>query len=91
VANKREDLTLKWQVNTPALLEEILLNKSASALRIPLNIFGKLLAQVGERAAEINDPKLNALMCRLAIYSIADPYSPDYDRRKVESVYSLES
>lgn len=75
---------LVWRVNTPGLLREILdANPTASILEKPLNIFGKLLAAVGERAAELSDPKLNALMCRLAIYSISDPNSPDYNEEVV--------
>lgn len=54
--------------------------------QIPLNIFGKLLALVGERAIELNDPKLNALMCRLTIYTIADPESQDYDPETVRKI-----
>lgn len=78
---------LLWQVNTPGLLQEILDgNPSASILRKPLNIFGKLLAEVGERAAELDDPVLNDLMCRLAIYSIGDPYSADYDAARVAEI-----
>lgn len=68
-----------WRVHSPNLLGEILKNPGSGILSIPLNIFGKLLAEVGERAAELNDPKLNALMARLTIYSVADPTSPDYD------------
>lgn len=68
-----------WRVNTPQLLREVLQNNETSILSKPLNIFGKILAEVGERASELNDPKLNALMCRLAIYEVADPYHKNYD------------
>jgi hypothetical protein len=71
---------LEWRVCTPALLEEILNNKGCQILARPLQIFGHILAEVGERAAEINDPKLNALMCRLSIYAISNPYDPEYDK-----------
>lgn len=69
-----------WRVHTSKLLEEVLANTTCSVLAKPLNIFGKLLAKVGERAIELDDPKMNALMCMLTIYSCADPHSPDYDR-----------
>lgn len=79
-----------WRVNTTGLLNEILnANPTTYILEKPLNIFGKLLAAVGERAAELNDPKLNALMCRLAIYSVSDPNSPDYDAATVDKVLAL--
>lgn len=67
-----------WKVNTPGLLNEILLNPQCGILKIPLSIFKNILAEVAERAIELNDPKLIALMCRLALYEQADPYSKDY-------------
>ena len=71
--------TAQWRVNTPQLLKEIIGNNETAVLSKPLAIFGRILAEVGERAAEINDPKLNALMCRLAIYEVSDPYNANYD------------
>lgn len=76
-----------WKCHTPNLLKEILNCTGAAghALKIPLQILGLLLAQVGERAAQINDPELNALMLRLAIYSAGDPESPDYDKNALKN------
>ena len=71
--------TVQWRVNTPQLLKEIIGNNETAVLSKPLAIFGRILAEVGERASEINDPKLNALMCRLAIYEVSDPYNSNYD------------
>lgn len=71
--------TVQWRVNTPQLLKEIICNNETAVLSKPLSIFGHLLAEVGERASELNDKKLNALMCRLAIYEVADPYNENYD------------
>jgi len=70
---------VEWRVHTPLLLQEIVKNNNSSILRIPLSILGNLLSEVGERAAELNDPILNNLMLRLTIYSASDPTSPDYD------------
>jgi len=70
---------VQWRVNTPQLLKEIIGNNETAILSKPLSIFGRILAEVGERASELNDPKLNALMCRLAIYEVSDPYNPNYD------------
>ena len=71
---------LVWRVHTAKLLDEVLnSNPGMAIVNKPLNILGKLLAQVGERAAELNDPQLNALMCQLTIYTVADPHSSDYD------------
>ena len=70
----------RWRVHTPNLLDEIINGSGMGIYKQPIGIFGTILAEVGERAARINDPELNALMIRLAIYSIADPTSPDYDK-----------
>jgi hypothetical protein len=76
-----KDSGLQWRVNTPGLLKEIAqYSKEGFALRIPLQIFGDILFEVGQRAAELNDDQLNALMCRLAIYEISDPYNPNQDK-----------
>jgi len=75
-----------WKVHTANLLEEILVNNDCNILKVPLNIFGKLLYLVGERAAELNDDKLNALMLRLTIYEIADPENPNFNSKLVEEL-----
>jgi hypothetical protein len=72
-------IACEWRVHTYRLLKEIADNSGQPILQKPMAIFGKLLADVGERAAELNDPRLNALMLRLTIYTAADPESPDYD------------
>ena len=77
---------LYWKVNTAQLIKEILSNNETGVLSVPLTIFSRILAEVGERASELNDPKLNALMCRLAIYDVADPYSENYDKELVNSI-----
>lgn len=70
---------LQWRVNTPQLLKEIMDNNETQPLRIPIAAFGHILSDVGKRASELNDPELNSLMCRLAIYEISDPYSKEYN------------
>lgn len=62
-----------WKVHTPNLLQEILTNEGMGIMHKPLSIFGRLLAEVAERAAELNDPALNVLMLRLTLYDAADP------------------
>lgn len=76
----------QWKVHTANLLSEIANHSGQGILSIPLNVFGRLLFEVGERAAELNDPKLNALMCRLTIYEIADPLNPAYDPERVKQI-----
>lgn len=84
-----ETLNNAWKVHTPNLLKEIAQNTNQPILSKPINIFGRLLAEVGKEAIRINDAKLNALMCRLTIYSMADPESPDYDKKALDQVYKL--
>ena len=77
-----KDTKLEWKVNTPALLEEIVgcgLDKSMGILYRPVNILRNLLIEVADRAIQINDPELNILMLRLALYEEGDPYSKDYN------------
>lgn len=83
---KQNEMPMLWGVNTAQLLKEIILNNpSAWNLKIPLQIFGILLAELGEISAEINNPKLNAMMCRLAIYECADQYSENYNKELAEA------
>lgn len=87
-------IDLNWRVNTTSLLEEIVVNggPGIAIMRIPLSIFKSILGEVAERALELNDPKLNALMCRLALYEQSDPYSKDYNpeltRKTIEQFYN---
>lgn len=65
---------LHFNVHAVNLLEEIAdygLSKKMGILRIPLNLFQGLLAQVAQRATELNDPKMNILMLRLGLYEVA--------------------
>ena len=70
---------LKWKVHFPQLIKEVLSNKEMQVMSIPLTILSGLISEVAARASEINDDKLNSLMCRLALYSVSDPYDDDYD------------
>jgi len=83
---KRNDPHPQWKVHTPNLLKEILQCSGQTILEKPIQLLGVLLAEVGERAAELNDPKLNALMCKLTIYEIADPENPNFDPKAVRTI-----
>lgn len=78
--------SVNWKVHTPNLLKEILENDNMVIMNIPINIFGKLLFAVGSRAAKLNDPILNELMCRLTIYTVADPENDDYNPDVVRQI-----
>lgn len=74
---------IEW-VNAPKLLKESVDSKHTSIPTEPLAIFVRILAEVAERASRLNDPEMNALMCRLALYEIADPYNANYDQALCE-------
>lgn len=78
---------MEWRVNTAGLLREIIShNPTASILAKPIQIFGIILSEVGTRAAELNDPKLNKLMARLALYAETDPYDEHYSKEITETL-----
>lgn len=69
------------KVNIPSLFKEIVeYNKSTALFRHPLMITKGILGQVAERAIELEDPKLIALVMRLSLLSVSDPKSPDFDQ-----------
>jgi len=81
---------MKWKVATHSLFKEIIqTSKEGEAVRIPLNIMLDLLRQVAQRATELNDPKLNALMLRLALYDISNPDDPKYNPKLVEKYLKI--
>ncbi len=92
---KPKEKILSWRVNTTALFREIVegsTKNETEVFRQPLRILSSVLGEVAFRALELNDPKLNALMCRLALYEESDPYSPEYDEKAtdkaINSVYN---
>ncbi len=75
VTVEKSDDSLKWKVDTCALLKEIadnVIGINGGVLKIPLNIFKSLLWEVAERAIELNDKKLNKLMIRLSLYDMSN-------------------
>ena len=86
-----EKLNPRWRIHTGNLISEIINCSQESILTQPLRILAQTLVEVGERAIELNDPKLNALMCRLTIYSCADPHSPDFDPKLTKTTLDHEN
>lgn len=79
-------MSIMWKVHTPSLLNEVLNNKGAHVLAQPINIFANLLAAVAERAAELDDPKLNILMMRLTLYEQVDPAKHTF--KEIQAAYA---
>lgn len=61
---------LSFDVNTPQFLKEACENTNGGMYATCWNVFRNLIAQVAERATELNDPILNTLMIRLNLYEI---------------------
>ena len=61
---------LSFDVNTPQFLKEACEYVNGGMYAACWNVFRILLAQVAERATELNDPVLNTLMIRLNLYEI---------------------
>lgn len=78
--NVADKTGLYWKIHLPNMLQEIAQNGGPGVytLKIPLQILGSILYELGEVASEINNPQLNAIMMQLTIYSIADPESSEY-------------
>ena len=77
----------KWIIHTPRLFREIVRGSGMDIYRIPLQILAVIWPAL-ESASELNDPQLNALMCRLTVYEIADPECSGYDQKRCDEVYS---
>lgn len=77
---------LPWKVNTPQLLEEILTNKECWILQKPLTIFKGILVQLSQRAIELDDLELHAIMIRLGLYEICNPRSTEFNQKKSNAV-----
>ena len=65
------DQNLGFDVNTPQFLKEACEDANGGMYAVCYNIFKGLLAQVAERATELHDPVLDALMIRLNLYEVA--------------------
>jgi hypothetical protein len=72
--------TLTFRVDTMSLLNEIVdaaMDRNNGVLKIPINIFKNILGEVAERAIKLNDPELNILMLRLALYDTPQSEIPN--------------
>jgi len=85
------DYGMKFKTHTKNLLEEVTNCPGTSVLRIPLNILYSTLRDVAAHVNRVGDPELQALMCQLTMYSVADPEHPDYDQEQLDEVYKLAS
>ena len=77
-----------WKVHLPNLMKELIDHTNINVLTKPMVITCRIIDEIATRAAELNDPELNALMCRLTLYEIADPQSEAYDLKAVKSIYA---
>lgn len=80
------DVSNMWKVNTMQFLKEIANNPQCAILSQPINIFGRILYDIAERALELQDKKMIALCCRLSLYEQADPYSKEFDQKAMDKL-----
>jgi len=85
--NKKET-QLQFRSHVRNLFDEILSNmtRDTMAVKIPLKVTYGILQSVAQRASQLNDPILNELMMRLAMYDVTDPSSKNYDQKVVEEI-----
>lgn len=69
-----------WRSHIKSLFEEIIEygGSSVAACHTPLKLTFAILKEVAVRANELQDPKLNSLMARLALYEECDPKSKHF-------------
>lgn len=83
--------TLYFRVHAKNLLEEISENRQMSVARIPLGIMYDILRIASQRAIELGDEKMIAIMCALTMYDEVDPESDEYNEdvcRKMAEKFS---
>lgn len=78
------ELNAEFKVHVKNLLQETLNNAGTSIMEVPFRLLLSRLAQIADRAIELNDPKLTALCCSLALFEQSDPESKEYDVKMVE-------
>lgn len=80
-----------FKIHAPNVLDDIIPNLTKGGrgpeITMTLNVLKSYLALIAETAIDINDDRLNAIMCRMTLYSAADPSSPDYDKEGVQALY----
>ena len=70
-----------WKVHMPLILKEIVEGypSNNNPWIGPVKVIQDILIELTELAQEIDDPRLHLIMCRLAMYSVVEKSSPDYD------------
>lgn len=84
------NLSNAFTLHTPNALNDIIANsntESKMAIQLVINTLQGFLIKIADRAIEIDDDELNALCCRMTLFSCADPTSPDYDPEGVKELY----
>lgn len=83
---------LKWSVDTPNLLNDIIPNAMPKETISPsiLIIFKGLLAEVALRATQLHDTKLDILMLRLNLYEMEGKTVIEKNENRVKFINLLE-
>lgn len=82
---------VEWKCHFPRLMKEIMdCNPTAGVLYVPVNLMMGMISRVASRAAKLNDPIMNDLMCKLTLYESADPSSKEYDPEMMKIVEDMD-
>jgi len=68
-----------WRIHLSRMLDQLFDTNKMGVWVRPIQQLAKIMDEVATRASELNDPKMNALMCRLGLYAISNPDDPEYD------------
>jgi hypothetical protein len=83
MANSKVEMQ-NFRVDSLALLTEVcdyaLTVGNFGVLKVPLNVFKNLLAQVAHRATQLHDPILDKIMFDMTLYELPAPTTPEYNK-----------
>lgn len=83
-ADMADNLGKYLSVNTPELIAQVFDNPGTAIMKIPFRTLLIILGQVAQRAIELDDPELNALMIKLNLYEIP----PEERSKHIDAQYA---
>lgn len=78
MSNVDRELT-EFKVHLPNLFKEVLNNAGTSILNVPLKLTLGIMEELAELAVRLDNPELNVICLRLALFEQGNPESKDYD------------
>jgi len=75
-----------WRIHLSRMLDQLFDTNEMGVWVRPIQQLAKIMDEIATRASELNDPKMNALMCRLGLYAISNPDDPEYDPEATRTI-----